>query len=122
MRFYLTLRDLPPAVRPCAVARRGERVLLAVQPGALRANVMTWCVANLSRDEQNALRAGLGQPRVGQPIDLWLTEGHVTREVPLGLRLVQEQGGVSERRCTSAAVLLPTWGGVVPRARCAGPA
>ncbi len=90
MRLYLTLRHLPAAKRPCAVARDGDLLLLAVQLGAPRRDVVACLVESLTVDEQNALRAAFGQPPVGQPITDRLLEGHITFDVPPALRLPQE--------------------------------
>ncbi len=72
------------------MARDGDLLLLAVQLGAPRRDVVACLVANLTVREQNALRAAFGQPPVGQPISDRLLEGHVTFDVPPALRLPQE--------------------------------
>ncbi len=58
MRLYLILRHLPAAKRPCAVARDRDTLLLAVQLGAPRRDVVACLVERLTLEEQNALRAG----------------------------------------------------------------
>ncbi len=69
-------------------------MLLAVQRGALQVEVVPWVQANLGRDEQQALHAGLAQAPSAHALEPWLTE------VPLELRLAQERDEVPERRCT----------------------
>ncbi len=90
VRLYLTLRHLRTSKRPCVIARDGDLLLLAVQPGAPRRDVVACLVESLTVHEQNALRAAFGQLPVGQPITDRLLEGHVTFDVPPALRLPQE--------------------------------
>ncbi len=90
MPLYLSLRDLPDCAQPCFVYRCRDSTLLYVHRGARRFDVVCWCTDHLTRDEQNALRAGLGQPPVGSAFDPRLLEGWVSPYVPPTLRLPQE--------------------------------
>lgn len=86
LKVFLSVRDLAPSCRPCHVTRHDGLVLLAVQPGVPRFEIVKWCVDNLTDAEQNAYRAAYGQPPVDQPIDDWLMEGVTLCHVPESLR------------------------------------
>lgn len=96
---YLEYRPVPAELGPCHVAR-GERVtLLYVDPRVTCRAASTWIIENLSRPEQNYIRAAYGVPPVGQGGDPdWVSDRPVGETCwvpdllcpPDALRSVQE--------------------------------
>lgn len=71
---YASIEVLPPLVRPAHITRHLGLVLVLVDPRTLVRELIEWCAVNLSTDERNAYRAGLGLPRVGEELDAALLD------------------------------------------------
>lgn len=76
---------LLPAGAVCLVSRAPGKTLLALDINATRMQVVEWCVANLTVEEQNAYRAAFDQGPVGTPLADDLMEGALRCEAPRAL-------------------------------------
>lgn len=75
IEHYIEIRPLPAECQPAWVVRHDGGTLVAIDPRATRAEVVTWVVDHLTDTEQNAYREAYGQPPVGQPLDdSWMAD------------------------------------------------
>lgn len=89
-RPYLSVRPLHHSVGPCFLTRRGCSFLVQVHPGTPRTTLLAFIVDNLTKAEQDAMRAALGIGPVGTPLPEWLLSGEVWTVLP-ALRLDVER-------------------------------
>lgn len=91
-RVFVTIRQVPPEAWPAVVVRHQRSTVVVYDPRATKLELLTWTVANLTTAEQDVIRAGYGQPPVGQPVEDWAVEGGCMPYVPPALRMPGEPG------------------------------
>lgn len=86
-RPFLTIRSLPPALRPAHVYRGDTTMIVAWHNGATRRQIAEATTFLLTPQEMDAYRAAFGHPPIGQPAPDWcFTDGPIIHWVPPVLR------------------------------------
>lgn len=73
VRIVVVPRLLHPDLQPVHAVRHDGVTVLFTDPRCSVEAGVAWSLEHLTVDERNAIRAGLGQPPVGQPLtpDIW---------------------------------------------------
>lgn len=80
-RVFLSIRPLPEPLFPAFVTRCYGCTIVAVDHAASALEVTSYCVANLTVDEQNAYREAWGLGPVGEPMPPRFTDPEVTPDI-----------------------------------------
>lgn len=91
VQVYIVTERLREHLRPALLVRHLGVTIIYIDPRTPRARAVEWSVDNLTRPEREYLRAVLGQPPIGHPLEDWIMDDPVCEWFPPTLRLPEQR-------------------------------